>query len=103
MEPIQDVQCVRAIFPDQGQIGLPHIGANELDFLRQILAYHGEEFLEAFHCSFFTNPKQSNAASLDLVDQSHVLVMSSYAMNDRGDKLWIITEADRSSTLARYC
>ncbi len=25
-------------------------------------------------------------------------VMSSYAMNDRGDKLWIITEADRSST-----
>jgi hypothetical protein len=25
-------------------------------------------------------------------------VMSSYAMNDRGDKLWIITQADRSST-----
>lgn len=25
-------------------------------------------------------------------------VMSSYAINDRGDKLWIITEADRSST-----
>jgi hypothetical protein len=24
--------------------------------------------------------------------------MSSYAMNDRGDKLWIITQADRSST-----
>ena len=25
-------------------------------------------------------------------------VMSSYAMNDRCDKLWIITKADRSST-----
>lgn len=25
-------------------------------------------------------------------------VMSSYLMNDRGDKLWVITEADRSST-----
>jgi hypothetical protein len=25
-------------------------------------------------------------------------VMSSYPINDRGDKLWIITEADRSST-----
>lgn len=25
-------------------------------------------------------------------------VMSSYEINDRGDKLWIITEADRSST-----
>lgn len=25
-------------------------------------------------------------------------VMSSYLLNDRGDKLWIITEADRSST-----
>ena len=25
-------------------------------------------------------------------------VISSYLMNDRGDKLWIITEADRSST-----
>jgi hypothetical protein len=25
-------------------------------------------------------------------------VMSSYVMNVRGDKLWIITEADRSST-----
>jgi len=36
---------------DQGQIGLPHIGANELDFLRQFLAYHGEEFFEAFQCS----------------------------------------------------
>ena len=25
-------------------------------------------------------------------------VMSSYPINDRGDKLWVITEADRSST-----
>lgn len=25
-------------------------------------------------------------------------VLSSYLLNDRGDKLWIITEADRSST-----
>jgi hypothetical protein len=25
-------------------------------------------------------------------------VMSSFPLNDRGDKLWIITEADRSST-----
>jgi len=25
-------------------------------------------------------------------------VMSSYPLNERGDKLWIITEADRSST-----
>lgn len=25
-------------------------------------------------------------------------IMSSYPLNDRGDKLWIITEADRSST-----
>jgi hypothetical protein len=25
-------------------------------------------------------------------------VMSSYEMNDRGDKVWVITEADRSST-----
>jgi hypothetical protein len=25
-------------------------------------------------------------------------VMSSYPLNDRGEKLWIITEADRSST-----
>lgn len=25
-------------------------------------------------------------------------ILSSYPLNDRGDKLWIITEADRSST-----
>jgi hypothetical protein len=25
-------------------------------------------------------------------------IMSSYLLNERGDKLWIITEADRSST-----
>jgi len=25
-------------------------------------------------------------------------VMSSYPLNERGDKLWVITEADRSST-----
>jgi len=24
--------------------------------------------------------------------------MSSYKLNERGDKLWVITEADRSST-----
>jgi hypothetical protein len=38
--------------------------------------------------------KQENLLSV----KNGYRVMSSYLLNDRGDKLWIITEADRSST-----
>jgi hypothetical protein len=38
--------------------------------------------------------KQENKLSVENGNR----VMSSYPLNDRGEKLWIITEADRSST-----
>lgn len=38
--------------------------------------------------------KQENQLSVE----KGYRVMSSYPLNERGDKLWVITEADRSST-----
>ena len=42
-------------------------------------------------------PEDDQLENQRSVEEGH-RVMSSYAMNDRGDKLWVITEADRSST-----
>lgn len=38
--------------------------------------------------------KQENLLSIE----NGYRIMSSYPLNERGDKLWVITEADRSST-----
>jgi hypothetical protein len=42
-------------------------------------------------------PEEDRLENLLSVENGY-RVMSSYPMNERGDKLWIITEADRSST-----
>ena len=42
-------------------------------------------------------PEEDRLENLRSVEEGY-RVMSSYEMNDRGDKLWVITEADRSST-----
>ena len=42
-------------------------------------------------------PGQDKLENLLSVENGY-RVMSSYPLNERGDKLWIITEADRSST-----
>ena len=42
-------------------------------------------------------PEEDRLENLLSVEKGYRL-MSSYPLNERGDKLWIITEADRSST-----
>ena len=42
-------------------------------------------------------PEEDRLENLLSVENGY-RVMSSYPLNERGDKLWIITEADRSST-----
>lgn len=42
-------------------------------------------------------PEEDRQENLLSVENGY-RVMSSYPINDRGDKLWVITEADRSST-----
>jgi hypothetical protein len=42
-------------------------------------------------------PEEDKLENLLSVENGY-RVMSSYPMNEQGDKLWIITEADRSST-----
>ena len=59
---------------DHLQVGLPHVGAHELDLLTELFSDHGEEPGEAFFRAFLPDPEQPRAAGLDLVDQGEVLV-----------------------------
>src|SRR5690606_19755852 len=70
----EDVQRVGAVVLDQIQIGLPHVGADELDLLAELLANQGKELLEALGRSLLAHPEQALAARIDLVDQGQILV-----------------------------
>ena len=58
------------------EIGLPHVGTHEFDLLAQRLADHRKELREALLSTFLSDPEQSRAAGLDLVDEREVLVPS---------------------------
>jgi hypothetical protein len=47
VETVQDVQRPRALLTDHPQVGLPHVGTNELDLRSQFWADQGEEALAA--------------------------------------------------------
>ena len=63
-----------AVFADQLQIGLPHVGADEYDLGDYVLAHRGEESLEGFDGSLFAYPEKAGNAQIDLVDQGEVFV-----------------------------
>ena len=56
------------------QIGLPHIGADELDLGGQFSSDEGEESLEGFDGAFLADPEQARQSLVDLVNQRQVLV-----------------------------
>ena len=61
MEAIEDVQCLRALLAANLQVGLPHVGANELDLRRNLFPDEGEETLEGFDGSFATDRPRAGA------------------------------------------
>ena len=77
MKAVQDVQCLGAVAFDQLQIGLPHIGAHELDARGDVFADEGEEALKALDGALLTDPQQPRALRVNLIDQCQVLVPAS--------------------------
>src|ERR1700733_5989441 len=74
MKALKDVESVGASLASHAQVGLPHVGADELDFRGEFFPEHGEESLEGFYGWFFPHPEQAGGAGVDLIDQSEVLV-----------------------------
>jgi hypothetical protein len=76
VEAVEDMQRLAAVFADELQIRLPHVGADEYDFRNDVLAHSGEESLEGFDGSFFAYPEQAGHAQIDLVDKGEIFVTS---------------------------
>jgi hypothetical protein len=74
MKAVKDVESVGASLANHAQVGLPRVGADELDFRGEFFPEHGEESLEGFYGSFFTHPEQAGGAGVDLIDQGEVFV-----------------------------
>src|SRR5262249_58838886 len=74
MEAVEDMQGLGAFFPDDLEIGLPHVRADEHDFGNDFLAHRREESLEGFDGPFLADPKEASDADVDLINQRQVLV-----------------------------
>ena len=74
MKAVEDIEGAGAALTDDAQVRFPHIGADKLDLLGQILSDQGEELLEARHRALLADPQQAGALALDLVDQGEILV-----------------------------
>src|SRR5216684_6453755 len=61
-------------FSDHIEIGLPHVGADELDVRAEFGSEHSEESLGGFDGSLLADPEQASQVRIDLIDQGEVLV-----------------------------
>ncbi|SAL08109.1 hypothetical protein AWB81_08603 [Caballeronia arationis] len=59
---------------DHLEVGLPHVRTHEFDLLTQFLSDHGKELRKAFLRTLLSDPEQSRAPGLDLVDKREVFV-----------------------------
>lgn len=74
VKTVEDAECLGASFPDHMEIGLPHVGTDELDVGAEFGSEHGEEALEGFDGSLLADPEQASEVRVDLIDQGEVLV-----------------------------
>jgi len=90
VEAVEDVEGVGAVLGDQVEVGLPHVGADELDLPGQLAADQREELLEALEGAILADPEQADHAGLDLVDQRQVLMAAAVldlVDADRADRI----------------
>jgi len=59
VKTVEDVECLRAFVANHAEIGLSHVGANELDMGAEFCSEHGEESLEGFDGSLLADPEQA--------------------------------------------
>jgi len=74
MEAIEDMQRLGTFLADHVQVGLPHVGADELDLGRELFSDDIEETLKGFKRAFLADPKQAGDPLIDLVDQGQVFM-----------------------------
>src|SRR5215469_14675812 len=74
MEAIEDMQRLGTFLADHIQVGLPHVGADELDLGRGLFSDDGEETLKGFQGAFLADPEQAGDPLIDLVDQGQVFM-----------------------------
>src|SRR5487761_2066318 len=77
MEAVEDVQGVGATFADYAQVRFPHVRADELDLLGEVLADHVEELTEALNGAFLADPQQACRLGIDLIDERQIFVAPS--------------------------
>ena len=74
MEAVEDMKGLRALFPDDLQVRLPHVGTDKDDLRGDLIADDGEESAERFDRSLLADPEEARNAGIDLIDQRQILV-----------------------------
>jgi hypothetical protein len=72
MEAVEDVERVGSVLGDEIEVGLPHVGAEEPDLGAALHPEPGEERPEGFLRASATDPEQTAAPFVDLVDHGQV-------------------------------
>ena len=73
-EAVEDVQGWGALLAEHLQVGLPQVGANQLDLRREFFPHKGEEAVEGFDGALATDPEQTRQMRIDLVNQGQIFV-----------------------------
>src|SRR6202022_3404259 len=72
VEPVEDVQSLGALFVDDPQVRLPHVGADENHLRGDFFTDDSEKSLERFGGSRLPDPEQACDAKIDRVNQRQV-------------------------------
>lgn len=92
MEAIENMDGLTGFFGDDFEIRLPHVAADELEFSGSNLSQPVEESQCRFDFAVLSDPQQSTASLVDLIDECEVL-MSSLPLDliesDGGDSIQI--------------
>ncbi len=74
MKSVQDVDRVACFLEDHLEVRLPHVAAYELQLFGPVLAEEAKETQQCFGRSVWSDPEQSLATFIDLVNQRRVLM-----------------------------
>lgn len=76
MKPVEDIDCTRRLFGNDGQIGFPHVAANKPQLPRPCRAEPVEKFPESFGCTVGTDPKKASLSLVKLVHKGDKLILA---------------------------
>ncbi len=74
MKPIQDVDSLSRLLGNHFQVRSPHVAADKFKEFTSLLAKPVKESQQSLFCTLLSNPQQSLAVLIDLVDQRQIAV-----------------------------